>query len=141
LRSEILDKDFKLWISMKTRKCIMKAGSLDNYLLNTKPKLIGSRFGLHLRDLIEQKLEDPENFDLKYIPGTAKAKRSRKTRFWEYKRLPTMYCPAHLKATTDFSEFYEKAPAEMSRYELQELGEILRLEEEEELEEEQEGPN
>ena len=37
LRSDILEKDFKLYISMKTRKCIMKAGSLDKYLLNTKP--------------------------------------------------------------------------------------------------------
>ena len=52
LHSDILDKDFKLWTSMKARRCIMKAGSLDNYLLNTKPKRIGSKFGLYLRDLI-----------------------------------------------------------------------------------------
>jgi len=37
---------------MKTRKCIMKAGSLDNYLLNTKTKKIDSKFGLYLRDLL-----------------------------------------------------------------------------------------
>jgi len=43
LKSEILNKQFKLWITMKTRKCIMKAGSFDNYLLTTKPiKLIVS---------------------------------------------------------------------------------------------------
>jgi ribosomal protein L28 len=36
LRSDILGKDFKMWISMKARKCIMKAGSLDNYLLKTR---------------------------------------------------------------------------------------------------------
>lgn len=52
LRSDILGKEFKLWISMKTRKCIMKSGSLDKYLLNTKPKRIDSKFGLFLRDLI-----------------------------------------------------------------------------------------
>lgn len=52
LRSDILEKDFKLYISMKTRKCIMKAGSLDKYLLNTKPKYIDSKFGLFLRDLL-----------------------------------------------------------------------------------------
>jgi hypothetical protein len=52
LRSEILGMDLKLWISMKTRKCIMKAGSLDNYLLNTKTKKIDSKFGLYLRDLL-----------------------------------------------------------------------------------------
>lgn len=55
LRSDILDKEFKLWISTKARKCIMKAGSLDNYLLNTKPSLIHSKFGLYLRSLIKQK--------------------------------------------------------------------------------------
>ena len=50
VRSDILGKEFKIWISMKTRKCIMKAGSLDNYLLNTKPKRIDSKFGLYLRE-------------------------------------------------------------------------------------------
>ena len=55
LRSDILGRTFKLWISMKARKCIMKAGSLDNYLLQTKPEKIGSRFGLHLRGVIRAK--------------------------------------------------------------------------------------
>lgn len=40
-----------------------------------------------------------------------------------------MYIPAHVKATTDLSEFYEKAPHEMSRYELQELEKIMMLRE------------
>jgi hypothetical protein len=39
-------------ISIKARKCIMKAGSLDNYLLQTKPADIDSKFGLYLRSLI-----------------------------------------------------------------------------------------
>ena len=55
LFSEILNKQFKLWISMKTRKCIMKAGSFDNYLLTTKPNKIGSKFGLYLREVIKKK--------------------------------------------------------------------------------------
>lgn len=55
LKSDILGKSFKLWISMKTRKCIMKQGSFDKYLLNTNPKTIHSKFGLHLRELIKQK--------------------------------------------------------------------------------------
>mgnify|MGYP006112045129 CR=1 FL=1 len=53
LHSDILNKDFKLYISMKTRKCIMKCGSLDNYLLNTKPKYIDSKFGLYLKDVLK----------------------------------------------------------------------------------------
>ena len=55
LASEILGTNFRLWISMKARKCIMKAGSFDYYLLNTKPALIDSRMGLHLRMHIKQK--------------------------------------------------------------------------------------
>lgn len=118
LRSDILNKDFKIWITMKTRRCIMKAGSLDNYLLNTKPKVIDSKFGLFLRDLLKQKLKDPEGFNLKYIPGTAQMKRSRKTKTWEHRNVPAMYVPAHVRANSDLSEFYEKPPNEMSRYEL-----------------------
>ena len=60
LRSEILDKEFHLWISTKARRCIMKAGSLDRYLLTTKPKYLDSKFGLHLKDLIKKKMKDPE---------------------------------------------------------------------------------
>ena len=68
LHSEILEQDFKLNISMKARKCIIKAGSLDNYLINTKPEDIDSKFGLYLRDLIKQKKADPE-FAIPYIKG------------------------------------------------------------------------
>lgn len=70
LRSDLLNRDFKLWISMKTRKCIMKAGSLDKYLLNTKDKHIDSKFGIHLRDILREKQANPE-MPYQYIPGTA----------------------------------------------------------------------
>ena len=53
LRSDILGQSFKLDITMKARRCIMKAGSLDNYLLTTKAKDIDSKFGMYLRDLIK----------------------------------------------------------------------------------------
>lgn len=52
VRSDILGQTFKIWVSNHARRCIMKAGSLDNYLLNTKPEKIGSKFGLHIRGLI-----------------------------------------------------------------------------------------
>ena len=55
LYSEILDMQFGIFISTKARKCIMKAGSFDNYLLSTKPEVIDSRFGLYLRGLIKRK--------------------------------------------------------------------------------------
>jgi len=40
---------------MKARKCIIKEGSLDKYLVNTKPKDIDSKFGLYLREMIIKK--------------------------------------------------------------------------------------
>jgi hypothetical protein len=49
-----------------------------------------------------------------------------------------MYTPANLRAVTDFSEFYEKPPNEMSRYELQELEKIIRIEDGLDQEEEEE---
>jgi ribosomal protein L28 len=70
LFSEILKKNFRLFISTKARKCIMKAGSLDKYLLRTKPSDIDSKFGLYLRDIIKKKQRDP-SFVLPYIPGTS----------------------------------------------------------------------
>ena len=68
LHSDILDMSFSLWISTKARKCIMKAGSFDNYLLNTKPEVIDSRMGLYMRSLIKRKQKEPE-FEVPYIPG------------------------------------------------------------------------
>lgn len=41
-----------------------------------------------------------------------------------------------MRATTDLSLFYEKPPSEMSRYELQELERLIRLEDEGLVEEE-----
>jgi hypothetical protein len=49
--------------------------------------------------------------------------------------MPTVYVPAHVRATTDLSEFYEKAPSEMSRYELKELERYMALSEEDILRE------
>lgn len=41
-----------------------------------------------------------------------------------------MYVPAHVKQTVDLSLFYEKAPQDMSRYELQELERYMKESEE-----------
>lgn len=83
LYSDTLQKNFRLYISMKARRCIMKAGSLDKYLLNTKPENIDSKFGLYLRELIKKKQKDPD-FVVPYIPGTARLPRTKKTSVWEY---------------------------------------------------------
>ena len=54
--------------------------------------------------------------------------------------MPTMYTPAHLRSTTDLTEFYEKPPQEMSGYELQELEHMMRLAENNEDDEDDEEP-
>ena len=64
--------------------------------------------------------------ELGFIKGTATPIKTRKTKVWQFKQIPTMYTPAHIKQTTDMSLFYEKPPSEMSRYELQELETLLR---------------
>jgi large subunit ribosomal protein L28 len=125
LHSEVLAQSFKLDISMKARRCIMKAGSLDNYLLNTKPQDIDSKFGLHLRNLIKQKKANPE-FAVPYIKGTATLPRSRKTSIWEYKQVPAIYMPAHVKVSEDHSKYFLKTPSEMSRFEIAGLEQMLR---------------
>jgi ribosomal protein L28 len=81
LYSETLNKNLKLWISMKARKCIMKAGSLDNYLLNTHPRYLDSKYGLYLKDIIKKKQLDPE-YDPGFILGTATHVKTKKTKVW-----------------------------------------------------------
>jgi ribosomal protein L28 len=109
LASETLGMSFRLWISMKARRCIMKAGSLDNYLLTTKPDIIGSRMGIHLRNLIIRKKKDPL-FKIPYIPGSATASRTRKTKGWEYRAMPSVYMPANVRIAEDHSKYYIKTP-------------------------------
>jgi large subunit ribosomal protein L28 len=125
LRSDILNMSFKLEITTKARKCIMKAGSLDNYLLTTNPRDIDSKFGMYLRSLLKRKKVDP-NFAVPYIKGTAKLPRSRKTSVWEYKQIPAMYMPANVRVSEDHSKYFFKTPQEMSRFEIADLERMLR---------------
>ena len=120
LYSETLDTSFRLYISMKARRCIMKAGSFDNYLLNTKPDIIDSRLGLHIRGLIKQAQRDP-NFAMPYVPGQASMPKTKQTKNWMYRNTPAIYMPTNVKMSEDHSKYYIKTPQEMSRYEIQEL--------------------
>ena len=61
-----------------------------------------------------------------YVPGTATQKRARRANRQRYARVPEIWTPAHVRANNDLSEFYEKPPQEMSRYELEELEKIMR---------------
>ena len=61
-----------------------------------------------------------------YIRGTATPQKTRKTKVWQYRQIPAVYTPAHTRQTTDMTEFYEKTPNEMSRYELQDLEKFMK---------------
>ena len=128
LHSDILGMSFQVWISTKARKCIIKAGSLDKYLQTTRAEHIDTRFGLYLKDLIRKKTKD-SNFEVPYIPGQADLKRTRKTQNWQYRNMPAVYMPTHVRMR-DHSEFYIKTPQEMSRYEIAELERELKTLEE-----------
>ena len=73
--SDILDMRIRCWVSMKARRCIMKRGSFDNYLMHTKEQQIDSRFGIYLRGLMKSKLKNPEA-KVPYIPGQCRLPRT-----------------------------------------------------------------
>ena len=47
--SNILNKNLRLRLSMKAYRCVLKMGSIDQYILCTKPKDLDSKFGEYLR--------------------------------------------------------------------------------------------
>ena len=126
MKSDILGKKIKMFISNKARRCIMKAGSLDKYLLTTKPEIIDSKFGLYLRDLIIKKKQNP-SMDVGTIFGTVKLKRSRKTNAWSYRQIPTIYRSIQCQLTHDHSKYYQKSLGDMSRHEMSHLRELASL--------------
>lgn len=64
-------------ISKKAERCITKMGSIDNYILCTKPKDLDSKYGEYLRTIMLRKINDPE-YRLPYILGTNRKLRIRK---------------------------------------------------------------
>ena len=118
--SQVLGMDLRLWVSMKARRTIMKRGSFDNYILKTKTEHIDSKFGLYLRSLMKQKLRNPQ-MSIPVIAGTHTQPRTRKTKYWEYRNIPSIYKPAGVNLTEDTSKLYLKTPQEMSRHEIAEL--------------------
>jgi len=125
LYSDTLKQKIKLFISTKARKCIMKAGSLDKYLLKTPTRQIDSKYGLYLRDLIMKKQKDP-NFRVGYILGTSHQGKTRKTSVWDYKQVPAVYMTAQTKISDDHTKYYLRTPHEMSRHELKEMEVLIK---------------
>mmetsp|Transcript_17586 Transcript_17586/g.23756 ORF Transcript_17586/g.23756 Transcript_17586/m.23756 type:complete len:129 (-) Transcript_17586:2355-2741(-) len=73
------------------------------------------------------------------IPGHANLPKTRSTKYWEYRNVPSVYLPASANLQEDRTQYYIKTPQEMSRYEIAELEQELReLNEAKEEEEEEE---
>lgn len=125
LYSDVLGMSFRLFISTKARKCMIKCGNFDNYLTMTNPRYLDSRLGMYLRSLVLRKQKDPK-FVVPYVPGQAQLPRHHRTKNWEYRNMPAIYMPMHAKQTEDMTLFYKKTPQEMSRIELKELEHELR---------------
>lgn len=65
-------------------------------------------------------------FEIPYIPGTAKLKRTKKTQVWEYKQTPSIYIPPTVRINDDQAKYYAKTPQEMSRFEIADVEQELR---------------
>lgn len=100
---------------------------------------------MYLKELIQKKQANPD-YKPPYIPGQSKNRVARKTKHWDYRDVPSIYIPAHVKLYHDQSLFYEKAVTEMSRREMAALerkvednfaSQDLTAEEQEKLEEEE----
>jgi len=64
--SKVLEQNLRVTLSMKAYRCIKKMGSIDNYILCSKPKDLDSKFGEYLRTLMLRKINDPE-YRLPYV--------------------------------------------------------------------------
>lgn len=76
--SDILGRKIKLRMTMKARRCIDKAYGFDNYILNTKPQLLGGEgsVGMQLQAemravLKEQKMRQESEWQATHFGGNA----------------------------------------------------------------------
>ena len=61
-----------------------------------------------------------------YIPGQYNAPKNRRTKYWEYQGIQSIFLSQEKRNLMDRSPYYMKTPQEMSRHELAELEAELR---------------
>jgi len=120
LYSDILQMYIRLPITTTALKNIVKKGCLDNYILLTKEKKMNSKMGMFLRNLMLQKMKNP-NFIVPYIPFQATPGNSRRRRAKYMTNLPSVYIPLHVKQNEDLSRYHLKTPDQMTREDMAEL--------------------
>ena len=100
--SPLLNMRIRAWISMKARKNIMKQGSFDKYILNSRPEVIDSKFGQYLRQLMEAKKKNPDMI-MPYIPRSKSVRNNKKTKYWQHSEKPAIYLPYNLHMKEDLT--------------------------------------
>lgn len=120
--SHILDKNITLPATAHAIKCIVKAGSFDNYILNTHPAKMNSKMGMFLRRTMQQKLANPD-MEVPYIPFSYiyRDKREYKRRSYLKETGRTVHIPAHIKRSGALTTYYIKQHDELTREELDEI--------------------
>ena len=118
--SDILKMKVRLPTTAYALKNIVKAGSFDNYILNTDPKKMNSKMGIFLKDIMKQKLKDP-TYKVPYIPFSAVVKKRTRRRPKYMLNLPSIYVPLHVRQNVDVSKYHLKKPDEYTREEMAEI--------------------
>ena len=137
--SKILQTNFKLFVSTKAMKTIVRFGSFDNYILNTHHTKLRSQYGLYLKGLMRKKLKNPK-MDIGYIYLTSWARKNRWQQNSKFKNQSSIFIPMNIRQNEDRSLYFLKDRQDMTRGELQEEKRKSLMEEnpeehEEELEE------
>lgn len=123
--SDILDMTIRLPVTAHAMKNIVKAGSFDNYILNTKAEKMNSKMGNYLRNLMKQKQANPD-FLIPYIPFSATQRYRLRRRTRAVLKLPSVYVPLHIRQNEDVTRYHGKDPSEMTREQIGTLEKAFR---------------
>lgn len=101
-------------------KTLKKKGSFDNYILSMSPEKLNSKYGEYLWDLMTKKLENPD-FEVGTIKLQAWTRTNWRKKFNVGWRGSAIYIPAHIRATTDRTQYMLRSPDQYTRTEYQQF--------------------
>ena len=137
VHSDILDKTFKIDVTTKAHRTMMKRGSFDNYLMLTHPRMIDSKWGMYIRAMIKKKQANPE-FELPYVRGNTRHHKYRKRSIdIDNPVMPHIFMSADTIMNEDMSKYYIKPYNELSRYEIEDFKTFVAINEEPDIEEDE----
>lgn len=108
LHSNILKKDLYINCSNKALRTIKKYGSLDNYILHAKEKLIDSAYGRYLKNILLYKIKNPEWEPRKLVHDRPPKYQYRRRKTHNYRDIPSIYIPPEAKRLDLTDMFYSE---------------------------------